>query len=39
MHPDIVKSIADTKDLTKENTEKMESVLKDFTERFKSTLK
>jgi F-type H+-transporting ATPase subunit alpha len=39
MHPDIIKSIADTKDLTKENTEKMESVLKDFTERFKSTLK
>ncbi|MBS1552430.1 MAG: F0F1 ATP synthase subunit alpha [Bacteroidetes bacterium] len=39
MHPDIIKSIADTKDLTKENTEKMDSVLKDFTERFRSTLK
>lgn len=39
MHPDIIKSIADTKDLTKENTDKMDSVLKDFTERFRSTLK
>jgi len=39
MHPDIIKSIADTKDLTAENTEKMNKVLTDFSERFKSTLK
>ena len=39
LHPDIIKSISETKDLTPENTEKMMSVLKDFTERFKSTLK
>ncbi|MDZ4711329.1 MAG: F0F1 ATP synthase subunit alpha [bacterium] len=39
MHGDILQSIRDTKDLTPENTEKMNKVLKDFTERFKSTLK
>lgn len=39
MHQDIVQSIRDTKDLTPETTEKMNGVLKDFTERFKSTLK
>jgi len=39
MHPDIVKSISETKDLTPENMEKMNKVLGDFTERFKSTLK
>jgi len=38
MHGDILQSIRDTKDLTKENTDKLESVLKDFTERFKSTI-
>lgn len=38
MHPGILESIRDTKDLTKENTEKMEEVLKAFTERFKSTI-
>ncbi|MEO8446975.1 MAG: F0F1 ATP synthase subunit alpha [bacterium] len=39
MHGDILQSIRDTKDLTPENTEKMNKVMKDFTERFKSTLK
>jgi len=39
MHPDIIKSISETKDLNAETTEKMDKVLKDFTERFKSTLK
>lgn len=39
MHQDIVQSIRDTKDLTPETTDKMNGVLKDFTERFKSTLK
>jgi len=38
MHKGILDSIRDTKDLTKENTEKMEEVLKAFTERFKSTI-
>lgn len=38
MHPDIVKSISETKDLTKENTAALDNVLKDFTERFRSTL-
>ncbi|MDQ3193756.1 MAG: F0F1 ATP synthase subunit alpha [Bacteroidota bacterium] len=39
MHEDILKSIRETKDLTKETTEKMNKVMKDFSERFKSTLK
>lgn len=39
MHPDITKSISETKDLTKENIEKMNKVFGDFTERFRSTLK
>lgn len=39
LHPDIIQSISETKDLTPENTEKLLSVLKDFTERFKSTLR
>ncbi|MEO6696213.1 MAG: F0F1 ATP synthase subunit alpha [Ignavibacteria bacterium] len=39
MHPDIVKSISETKDLTPENIEKMNKVFGDYTERFKSTLK
>jgi F-type H+-transporting ATPase subunit alpha len=39
MQPDIIKSINETKDLTPETIEKMNKVLGDFTERFKSTLK
>jgi len=39
MQPDIIKSISETKDLKPETTENMDKVLKDFTERFKSTLK
>ncbi|MEO8666365.1 MAG: F0F1 ATP synthase subunit alpha [Ignavibacteria bacterium] len=39
MHGDILQSIRETKDLTPENTEKMNKVMKDFTERFKTTLK
>jgi len=39
MHPDIVKSISETKDLAPETMEKLNKVLGDFTERFKSTLK
>lgn len=39
MHADILKSIRETKDLTKENEEKLNNMLKDFTERFKTTLK
>lgn len=38
MHADILQSIRDTKDLQKENVDKMNNVLKDFTERFKSAL-
>ncbi len=38
MHPGILQSIRETKDLVKENTDKMEEVLKSFTERFKSTI-
>lgn len=39
MHPDIIKSISETKDLTADNTEKLNKVLKEFTERFKSAIK
>lgn len=39
IHPDILKSISETKDITAENSEKMNKLLKDFTERFASTLK
>ncbi|MBV6479479.1 MAG: ATP synthase subunit alpha [Ignavibacteria bacterium] len=39
LHPDIIQSISETKDLTQENTDKLMNVLKDFTERFKSTIK
>ncbi len=39
MHPDILKSIRETKDLTNENTDNLNNVLKEFTERFKSTIK
>ncbi|HMS32555.1 MAG TPA: F0F1 ATP synthase subunit alpha [Ignavibacteria bacterium] len=39
LNPDILKSIKDTGDLKPENVEKMESVLKDFTEKYKSTIK
>ncbi len=39
LHPDILKSIRDTKDLTPENTEMLNKVLKDFTEKFKSSVK
>lgn len=38
MHVGILESIRETKDLTKENIEKMDEVLKTFTERFKSTI-
>lgn len=38
MHPGILDSIRETKDLVKENTDKMDEVLKTFTERFKSTI-
>ncbi|HAY35198.1 MAG TPA: F0F1 ATP synthase subunit alpha [Ignavibacteria bacterium] len=38
MHPGILQSIRETKDLVKENTDKMDEVLKTFTERFKSTI-
>jgi F-type H+/Na+-transporting ATPase subunit alpha len=38
MHGDILQSIRETKDLTPETTEKLNNVLKDFTERFKSTV-
>lgn len=33
-HPDIIKSIADTKDLTDDNKANLEEALKDFTEKF-----
>ncbi len=33
-HPDILKSITDTKDLTKENEEKLKEVLGDFVKKF-----
>lgn len=39
LNPDILKSIKDTGDLKPENVEKMEKVLKDFTEKYKSTVK
>lgn len=39
MHSDILQSIRETKDLTPENTDKLNKVLADFTERFKSTIK
>ncbi len=39
LNPDILKSIKETGDLKPENVEKMESVLKDFTEKYKSTIK
>jgi len=38
MHPAILQSIRETKDLVKENTDKMDEILKSFTERFKSTI-
>lgn len=38
MHGDILQSIRETKDLTPENTEKMNKVMKDFTQRFMSTI-
>ncbi|MBK8984068.1 MAG: F0F1 ATP synthase subunit alpha [Ignavibacteria bacterium] len=38
MHPGILESIRETKDLVKENTDKMDEVLKSFTERFKTTI-
>lgn len=38
-HSDILQSIRETKDLTAENTEKLVNVLKEFTERFKSTIR
>ncbi|MDQ3022221.1 MAG: F0F1 ATP synthase subunit alpha [Bacteroidota bacterium] len=38
MHGDVLQSIRDTKDLTPEITEKLNSLLKDFTDRFKSTV-
>ena len=38
LNPDILKSIKDTGDLKPENVEKMESVLKDFTEKYKSSI-
>ncbi len=33
-HPDIIKSITETKDMTDDNKEKLKEVLKDFTEKF-----
>ena len=38
LHADILSSIRETKDLTAENSEKMNTVLKDFTEKFKSSV-
>jgi len=39
LHSDILNSIKDTGDLKPENIEKMDSVLKDFTDKFKSSIK
>lgn len=39
LHPDILNSIRETGDLKPENVEKMESIMKDFTEKFKSGIK
>jgi len=39
LHPDILNSIKDTGDLKPENIEKMDSLLKDFTEKYKSSIK
>ncbi len=39
LHPDILNSIKDTGDLKPENIEKMDSILKDFTEKYKSSIK
>ena len=36
-HPDILASIRDTKELTKENEEALKEVLKDFAEKFLKT--
>jgi F-type H+-transporting ATPase subunit alpha len=38
LHADILTSIRETKDLTAENTEKLNTVLKDFSEKFKSSI-
>ena len=39
LHNDILENVRNEKDLSASTTEKLMSVLKDFTERFKSTLK
>ncbi len=39
LHPDILNSIKDTGDLKPENIEKMDILLKDFTEKYKSSIK
>lgn len=39
LHPDIAAGIKETKELTNDITEKLEKLLKDFTERFKTTVK
>ena len=39
LHPDILNSIKDTGDLKPENIEKMDNLLKDFTEKYKSSIK
>jgi len=39
LHPDVIQNISETKDLMPENTEKLLNILKDFTERFKTTVK
>ena len=39
LHPDILNSIKDTGDLKPENIEKIDSLLKDFTEKYKSSIK
>ncbi|MBK8553566.1 MAG: F0F1 ATP synthase subunit alpha [Ignavibacteria bacterium] len=39
LHGDILQSIRETKDLTPENVEKLNSVLKDFTEKYKASVK
>ena len=39
MHKDVLTDIIEKKDLTKEITEKLEKIIQEFTERFKSTIK